>query len=59
MKSAVSPSKQLAMFLARFSPEIVKLATAARAKLRRRLPGAVEMVYDNYHALVMAFLATR
>ena len=50
-----SPAKQLAGFLARFNPPIAKLAKTARAKFRKRLPGAVEMVYDNYNALVIGF----
>ena len=58
MKSELSPAKQLAVFLARFSPAIATLAKAARAKLRARLPGAIEMVYDNYNALVIGFSPT-
>jgi hypothetical protein len=58
MKSDSSPAKQLSLFLSRFSPDIVKLAKAARAKLRKRLPGAIEMVYDNYNALVIGFSPT-
>ena len=50
-----SPSRQLNTFLARFSPEIVALAKAARAKLRTRFPRAIEMVYDNYNALVIGY----
>jgi hypothetical protein len=38
--SATSAAKQLNMFLARFSPEIVALAKAARAKFRRSAAGA-------------------
>ena len=53
-----TPARQLATFLARFSPEIVALAKTARAKLRKRLPGAIEMVYDNYNALVIGFSPT-
>ena len=53
-----SPAKQLTLFLNRFSPEIITLAKAARAKLRKRLPGAVEMVYDNYNALVIGYSPT-
>ena len=53
-----SPSKQLAGFLDRFSPAIVKVAKAARAKFRTRLPGAVEMVYDNFNALVIGYSPT-
>lgn len=54
----LSPAKQLALFLSRFSPEIATLARAARAKFRKRLPGAIEMVYDNYNALVIGFSPT-
>jgi len=39
----------------KYSPEIGSLARAAIARVRRQLPGAVELVYDNYNALVMAF----
>jgi hypothetical protein len=53
-----TPAKQLAGFLARFSPGIVALAKAARGRLRKRLPGAIEMVYDNYNALVIGFSPT-
>ncbi len=57
MKNA-SPAKQLTAFIARFNPPIVKLAKTARAKLRTQLPGAVEMIYDNYNALVIGFSPT-
>jgi hypothetical protein len=56
--STASPAKQLSTFLARFSPEIVALARTARAKFRKRLPGATEMVYDNYNALVIGYSPT-
>ncbi|HZS09749.1 MAG TPA: hypothetical protein VFD58_33290 [Blastocatellia bacterium] len=50
-----SPEKQLADFIARYTPEIGALARAALARMRARLPGAVELVYDNYNALVIGF----
>jgi hypothetical protein len=53
-----SAARQLDAFLGRFSPEIVKLAKAARAKFRKRLPRAIEMVYDNYNALVIGYSPT-
>jgi hypothetical protein len=53
-----TPAKQLAAFLARFSPGVAALAKTGRAKLRKRLPGAIEMVYDNYNALVIGFSPT-
>ena len=54
----LSPARQFEAFLRRFSPEIVALAKAARAKLRTRFPRAVEMVYDNYNALVIGYSPT-
>ena len=53
-----TPASQLRSFLDRFSPEIAALARVACAKLRKRLPGAIEMVYDNYNALVIGFSPT-
>jgi hypothetical protein len=52
---AKSPAAQLDSFIARFSPEMAAQAHAALKKMRGRLPGAVEMVYDNYYALVIGF----
>jgi hypothetical protein len=51
----VLPDEQLADFLSRFSPEVAGIAEAALERMRARLPGAVEMVYDNYNALVIGF----
>jgi hypothetical protein len=36
-------------------PEMAKLARAVLAKVRKRLPGSVEMVYDKKNALVIGF----
>jgi hypothetical protein len=54
-RAATSPEKQLAAFIARYSPEVAALARAALKKMRARLPGAVELVYDNYNALAIGF----
>jgi hypothetical protein len=51
----MSPEKQLAGFIAKYTPEIGALGRAARAKMRTRLPGAIELVYDNYNALAIGF----
>src|SRR5437762_11157315 len=51
----MSPEDQLAAFIARFTPEVADLAHAALEKMRARLPGAVELVYDNYNALAIGF----
>jgi hypothetical protein len=50
-----SPEKQLDGFLDKYTPEIAAFARDALARLRDRLPGAVEMVYDNYNWLVIGF----
>jgi len=49
------PEKQLAEFMSKYTPEIRALAHEAMEKMRKRLPGAVELVYDNYNALVVGF----
>jgi hypothetical protein len=51
----MNPEKQLAGFIAKFTPEVAALAEAALAKLRTRFPGAIQMVYDNYNFLVIGF----
>ncbi|MEO8505615.1 MAG: hypothetical protein ABI609_17095 [Acidobacteriota bacterium] len=57
-KSAETPAKQLAGFLAKYDPAVARLARATRSALRKRLPTAIELVYDNYQFLVLAFAAT-
>jgi hypothetical protein len=47
--------RQLDSFLAKYSPEIEKFARRALAKMRKLVPGAIEMVYDNYNWLVIGF----
>jgi hypothetical protein len=41
--------------MARYDPAIAACARRALARLRRILPGATELVYDNYNALVIGF----
>lgn len=52
---ALSPDKQLAGFIAKFEPEMAALIRAARAKMRRRIPRALELVYDNYNFFVIGY----
>jgi hypothetical protein len=54
-KHPPSPQAQLDGFIDKFSPEIAAQIRTALAKMRKRLPGAVELVYDNYNALAIAF----
>jgi hypothetical protein len=50
-----TPAQQLGSFLAKFEPRISASARAALSRLRKRLPGATEIVYDNYNALAIGF----
>lgn len=52
-----SAAQQLRRALAQYAPEVRSLAGELLAKLRARLPGATELVYDNY-ALTVAFSPT-
>ena len=54
-KSSAAPSKQIESFLAKYTPEMVTAAKGSRAKMRQRVPGGVEFVYDNYNALVFGY----
>jgi hypothetical protein len=47
--------RQLAQFLSEFTPEIEDLARSALTWMQARLPNAVQLVYDNYNALVVGF----
>jgi len=49
---------QIAAFIAKFDPVVASRIRSTRAALRKRLPAAVELVYDNYQFLVFAFSST-
>jgi hypothetical protein len=51
----MTPQKQLAGFMARFTPEVEALAKSVLARMRALFPNAVQMVYDNYNFLVVGF----
>jgi hypothetical protein len=46
---------QLDGFIAKYSPEVAKLGQAAIARMRKLLPAAQVLVYDNYNALAVGF----
>jgi hypothetical protein len=56
--SESAAATQLDSFLAKYDPEIAAFARRALAKMRKLVPGAIEMVYDNYNALVIGFCPT-
>jgi hypothetical protein len=51
----VTPRAQLEAFIGKYSSEVAKKARAAFAVMRRRLPAAQVLVYDNYNALAIGF----
>ncbi len=50
--------KQIAGFIARYSPQVAKQFRSARAHLRKLFPHGYELVYDNYNALGCGFSMT-
>lgn len=61
MSAAVTKSKPanaekpLAGFIAKFDPAHAKLIRACRAEMRKLLPTAIELVYDNYNFFVIGY----
>jgi len=58
MNVVESPARQLAGFIAKYDPAVGRLARATRAAMRKRLPTALELVYDNYQFLALGYAAT-
>jgi hypothetical protein len=59
-KGAASPpaGKRIAAFIAKFDPKTARQIRACRATLRKRLPTANELVYDNYNFFVIGFCSS-
>ena len=51
----MTPQAQLESFLKKFTPGVAADARAALKRMRALVPGAVELVYDNYNALAIGF----
>src|SRR4029077_20776493 len=56
--SVVSPAKQLAGFIAKFEPKVARLIRGCRGALRKLLPTAIELVYDNYNFFVIGYASS-
>jgi hypothetical protein len=54
MSDAVARN-QLAGFVARYAPGVAQLARRVLSTMRSRLPGAWELVYDNYNGLAVVY----
>ena len=55
MAQGKSAEAQLAGFLAKYDVGIAAVAEVIRAEMRKFYPTALELVYDNYNALVIGF----
>jgi hypothetical protein len=53
--SGAPAERQLTAFIDKYPPDLARQTRAARRKMRTRLRGAVELVYDNYNGLVIGF----
>ena len=51
----ITPEVELDGFIGKYSPEIAAMTRETLTRMRTRLPGAIELVYDNYNALAIGF----
>ena len=56
--TSAEAEKQLKGFIAKFEPKHQDLIRAMRKALRKRLPTANELVYDNYNFFVVGYCST-
>ncbi|MFL5616882.1 MAG: hypothetical protein ACJ79A_00650 [Gemmatimonadaceae bacterium] len=54
----LSAASQISSFIAKFDPAVATLIRSSRAAMRKRLPTAFELVYDNYNFFVIGYSAT-
>src|SRR5256885_14865759 len=57
--NSVNPERQLKSFIEKFAPKDQRLIRAVRSALRKRLPTANELVYDNYNFFVIGYSPTQ
>ena len=55
---AADAEKQVKRFIDKFEPKLQLLIRSVRRALRKRLPTAHELVYDNYNFFVIGYSAT-
>jgi hypothetical protein len=58
MNAVATPAAQLTAFIARFEPAVATVIRGARTRMRRILPTAHELVYDNYNFFVIGYCAS-
>jgi len=52
---ASDQERQIEGFLSKYTPELIAAGKDARKRMRERISGGTEFVYDNYNALVFGF----
>ena len=57
-RTAASGAKRLDTLIDAYTPAVASIARGALARLRRQVPGAVELVGDRYTGLVIGFSPT-
>src|SRR5437016_12761620 len=57
-KAAIRPETQLQSFINKFEPKHSALIRAVRKVLRKRMPTANELVWDNYNFFVLSYGST-
>jgi uncharacterized protein DUF1801 len=57
-QASATAEQQLAIFIEKFDPKNAELIRAMRKALRKRLPSANELVYDNYNFFVIGYCST-
>lgn len=57
-RSGATAAEQLRAFISKFDEKDRKLLRAVRAAMRKRLPTANELVWDNYNFLVIGYSPT-
>ena len=58
MFAAMTPEQRLKSFIAKFAPPNQRLIRSLRSAMRRLVPAANELVYDNYNFLVIGYCPT-
>jgi hypothetical protein len=51
----MAAERELQTMIDKYTPEIATLARACLKKMRSKLPGATQLVYDNFNALAIGF----
>lgn len=57
-RTSTSTAKRLDALMAAYTPAVASIARGALARLRRQVPGAMELVGDRYTGLVIGFSPT-